>query len=546
MLVPNQPQADHSSAPPPYTSTTALPAERPSSFTIPALRGGDAHFPATAIEPRFSSAAVYFDDRPCTIPYPTHILNLTMSFSPRSTRDEFPFPQPGEQYQSRDVSIDDWNTFLNYLLPVDTDPANDKSRLSRSRSKDASRDRDRIEAVLAEWHEGFFGPRGIQIGARFPTASLLDTSPPPPFTSTVDVGYHPEAGRSADQKASIPRDSQMPTQPPMSYGQSSMQWARHNLVGTRLGSGPLGRLLSGNSIQNPSLQDDFQSRLERNRHGMRERRGRSPSSSSTSSSSSSSSSGIGFGGRGFHHRGGHHRGGHRGGRHHGRGRHHHRRRSSSSSSSSSSGSSVSFSSSDFSSVDADDVRRLFVAIRQNLNNKVYLMNAVRQFKNEIRQTKQQHRDASRGMRHMSKEQRKQLKGQAKGMKAELKSVVKEARAVRKADRKVWKAERKIQRAQHRAEKRGMNAHEMNNKAVLKAEAKALKAQMRAVEANKLVREKAMEGEERAKSQKERELQGLSRAETAEHEKEQDLMERTRSLGLHDNEKQASGTCAQNE
>ncbi|KAI4167939.1 MAG: hypothetical protein LQ343_006809 [Gyalolechia ehrenbergii] len=537
MPVPNPSPADQSSAPPPYTSTTNLGTERPNSSSISGLRGGDAQSPLTAMEPHFSSAAVYFDDRPCTTQYPSHILNHTITFSPSTKREDFPFPQPEDQYKSRDVSFIDWNTFLNYLLPIDVNAVHERSRLGRSRSKDACKDRDRIEAVLAEWHEGFFGPRGIRIEAWFHAASHLETSPPPPFTSTVDVGYHTEASQSANQRPSMPLQPQMPSQTRMPSGQSPTQWARDNILETRLGSGLLGRLLSGNGKQNPTLQDDFRSWRERHKHDMRVRRGRSSSSSSTSLSSSSSSPDSEYGGRGAHHRRGRH-----GSRHHGHGTHHHGhgdgRRRCRSSSTSSSTSTRSTASLDFSRVDADEVRRSFVAMRQHLNNKTHLSTAVRQFKNEIRQSKRQHRDVSSGMRKMSKEQRHQLKAQGKGMKAELKSLVKEARAVRKADRKVRKAERKTQRARRRADRRGMDAHDLNHKAVAKAE--------QAIEANRMAGEKATEGKERAMAQEDREMHSLRRPEPVVHTAEQDLTGRTRYLGLDDTKKQASGVCPQNE
>ncbi|KAL8937194.1 MAG: hypothetical protein Q9211_003806 [Gyalolechia sp. 1 TL-2023] len=526
MLVPNPSQTDHSSAPPPYTSAVTLLVERPNTSISTGHRGGDAQSSMLANDSLFSSAATYFRDRPSTNQYPSYVLTHTLPFSPNTARDDLSFPQPEDQYQSRDVSLNDWNTFLNYLLPVDLDPVREKSGLGRSRKKDAFRGRDRIEAVLAEWHEGFFGPRGIQIEARFPAASRLETSPPPPFTSTVDVGHHPEAGH---QRTPMSPQPPMPSQSPMSYGQSTLQWARGNLVGTRLGSGPLGRLLSGNSNQDAGLQAEFRSRPVRHIHDMRERRGRSLSSSSTSSSSSSSSSDSGHGGRGGHHRGGHRGDCHYGRHHHGHREHRRRRRSSSSSSSCSSRFSASLSSSELSGVDADEVRRSFVAMRQNLNNKAYLSTAVRQLKTGIRHSKRQHRDGSHDMRNMSKEQRHRIKAQGKGLKAELKSLVKEARAVRKADRKIRKAKRKAQRAHCKADKRGMNANDIYQIAVAKAEAKALKAQRRAVEANQAARGRAIEHEEGAKAQEVREWHSVMRPGSDQQTAERGLVEGTKSL-----------------
>ena len=543
MLITNPSPMDDSHAPPPYTPSSPISEQAPNFPIGTGLRGGDAHLPSRPDAVHFHSAAAYLQERPCTIQYPSYILNHTLLFPPNATRDDLPFPQPQDQYQSRDVSMEDWDTFVNYLLPTDVDSAGGKGRLGRPRSKDTLRDREVVEAVLAEWHEGFFGPRGIQIDARFPTTSHLETSPPPPFTSTANVGVYPDAGPSTNERAP------MPSQPPLPYGQSPLQWARNNLAGTRLGSGPLGRLLSGNRDQQPGVQDDFRSRRERHRHDMRERRNRSVSSSSTSSSSSSSSSDSGHGAQGGHHRRVHHGGRHhgRGRRRHGHGEHHHRLHRSSSSSSSSSESSVgSMSSSDFSGADANEVRRSFVALRQNLNNKAYLSSAVRQFKNEIRESRRQHHDVSRNMRNMGKDQHRQLKAQRKGMKAELKSLVKEARAMRKADRKVRKAERKSQRAHRRAERRGMDANAISQKAVAKAEAKALKALRKAVKANEAANEKAVEAEERARVHGGRSWDTSRGVEAEDLTRERDLAERTRSLDLNEKTGQETGVCAPNE
>ncbi|KAL9601298.1 MAG: hypothetical protein Q9219_002593 [cf. Caloplaca sp. 3 TL-2023] len=540
---------EDSSIPPPYTPTSAHSADLSDGLLSAGLRGGDAQPSLSMDDPLVSSAVVYFLERPCTVQGSSHVLNHALVFSPSSTRDDFPFPQPEDQYRSRDVTLEDWNTFLNYLLPIDRQPIDGKAGIGRLRSKDTLRDRDRIETVLDEWHQGFFEPRGIRFEARFSTDSHLEMSPPPPFTSTADVGFYPQESQSANRGVSMP--SQQPTfhQPGAAYGPSPLQWARNNLANTRLGNGPLSRLLSGNKDQHIDFQPDFRSCRGRHKHDMREGRGRSSSSSSTSSSSSSASSGSGHGGRGFHHGGGH-RGG---GRHRGRGRHHHHHgwhhhghRSPSSSSSSSSSSCASISSSDFSGADADEIRRSFVALRENLHNKAYLSTAIRQFKNEIRQSRRQHHDVSRSLRETSKEHHHQLKAQRKGMKAELKtelkSLVKEARAVRKADRKVRKAERKAQRAHRKAEKRGTDANAHRQEASAKAEATALKAQKKAIKVGEMTEEKVRAAEERARAEVDRKGNDSSRPELVQSTRDEGLVHRTRSLGVDNTKKQENGVC----
>ncbi|KAI4136687.1 MAG: hypothetical protein L6R39_007663, partial [Caloplaca ligustica] len=350
MLVPNPLQADNYPAPPPYTPSSRGFGER---YEYPTSTELDPIPHTTANGHQFSSAAAYFQERPCTLPYLSCILEHALVFSSNTTRDDLLFPQPADQYESRGVSLEDWNTFVNYLFPVDVNPTNGKGRPSRPRSNDVLRDRDRVEAVLAEWHEGFFGPRGIRIQAHIPSASCTDTMPPPPFTSTANVGFYPEAGSSANQGAPVPSEpSQPPTpvqprvppQPPLPYGQSPLQWAHNNTAGTRHPSGPLGWLLSGvGGQQQPGLHEGIRSGGDRHGHEVHERRGRSPSSSSSSSSSSASSI-------------------------------------------------ASISSSDFLAAEADEIRRSLALFRQNLAQKAELKAAVRQFRHQIRQNKRQHHD----------------------------------------------------------------------------------------------------------------------------------------------------------
>ncbi|KAL8688548.1 MAG: hypothetical protein Q9224_004855, partial [Gallowayella concinna] len=466
MLLPTQSQ--DSLPPPPYTSTPIFSSESTDSPFRSSLRGGDAQPSTTLRNHSFESATPFFEDRPCTVQYPSYVLKHVLHVYPDTTRDHLAFPQPGEQWLSRDVSLHDWNTFLNYLLPVDAASSNTKGTLIPQGSRDLSADRDRIDVVLADWHEGFFGPRGIQIEARFPAdSSSSDMPPPPPFTSSVNLPYHhPEADALLNQGKPLPsRSSETGTssQPPIPAGQSALQWARTTPAGTMFEFGPLARLLSNNRDQKLPSREDFRSRRERHGHEVRERRGRSSSSSSTASDSHAD-------GRRRHHMGGRHR----------------RRRSSRSSSSSSLSSSpdssiASISSSDFSGLDLGQIRHSLATLRADPDRKAQLSATVRQFKSELRQSRRQHRDSARGMRNETKGLKGELKAQRKEIKAELKSFIKDARAAHKADRKVRKAERKAGRAQRRAERRGTGAHAKGVKKVAKAEAKAVKAQSRVIE-----------------------------------------------------------------
>ncbi|KAL8694732.1 MAG: hypothetical protein Q9218_000658 [Villophora microphyllina] len=198
MLIPSLPQAEESLSPPPYTPTSSISAEAPDGILETSLRGGDVHPSFVEDNYQFQSAWAYFEDRPCTVQYPSYLLHYPLTFPLNPTRDDFAFPQPEDRYHSRDVLERDWDTFLNYLLPPEIDPMNSKGGLGRPRSKGALRNQDRIEAVLAEWHDGFFAPRGIRLEAHFPASYHRATTPPPPFTSTANVAYYPEVRSSSD------------------------------------------------------------------------------------------------------------------------------------------------------------------------------------------------------------------------------------------------------------------------------------------------------------------------------------------------------------
>jgi hypothetical protein len=144
-----------------------------------------------------SSAAAYFESRPpqnqVVAPAVIHAINITSSTKP----SDLPYP---EAWQVKDVTEQDWATFINYLIPdhafgVNNDVAERKLRAElidarmhslnlgeedRSRTNmdevDAqldplrqpqspgSLDRlNRVQATISEWNEGFFKPRGIQI-----------------------------------------------------------------------------------------------------------------------------------------------------------------------------------------------------------------------------------------------------------------------------------------------------------------------------------------------------------------------------------------------
>ncbi|TVY24343.1 hypothetical protein LHYA1_G006369 [Lachnellula hyalina] len=154
-----------------------------------------------------SSAAVYFESRPVHGQSPAHAMTYNLTITPRTRPEELPYPQG---WAIRDVTEQDWQTFVNYLLPdhiaaVNNDvadrkfqqelveermhqlslgPGDDRSRADIS-EVDAQLDPLRIPlsprsteshsatfAMIAEWNDGFFKPRGIEIAINEPKTQV--------------------------------------------------------------------------------------------------------------------------------------------------------------------------------------------------------------------------------------------------------------------------------------------------------------------------------------------------------------------------------------
>ncbi|KAI9849270.1 MAG: hypothetical protein M1837_004729 [Sclerophora amabilis] len=156
-----------------------------------------------------SSSMPYLETRPLTVRRPSNTCTHHMTLFPSSRPDDLTFPEPEHLWLARDVTQIDWMTFLNYLLPHHHADANaqiadrklrqeleavdsrsssgdnspqqstselrsaqieelrglqesDEKRQLSSANFDADR-RQRIGAVVAEWNEVFFLPRGLKV-----------------------------------------------------------------------------------------------------------------------------------------------------------------------------------------------------------------------------------------------------------------------------------------------------------------------------------------------------------------------------------------------
>ncbi|KAL2011711.1 hypothetical protein VTN00DRAFT_4429 [Thermoascus crustaceus] len=130
----------------------------------------------------FASAAGFFEERP---PPPivdqdeVEILQHQMTIYPRSQAKDFPRRprcwNPRADGTETEITQQDWDTFLNFLFPPHLGPAASSAHLPRRVRAEVARDRKdrpqetdeereaRIAAVIAEWNQGFFLPRGTCI-----------------------------------------------------------------------------------------------------------------------------------------------------------------------------------------------------------------------------------------------------------------------------------------------------------------------------------------------------------------------------------------------
>jgi hypothetical protein len=148
-----------------------------------------------------ASAAAYFDSRPSHIrtsgPPTIHSIAVTATTAPR----DLPYPQPVEDFFAKDLTQQDWATFVNYLLPDYAGSTNNSvadrklkaelvdDRMQRLTLEEGDRSNMDLSQVTAQlgilrspttriadseferkvrvtietWNDGFFTPRGIKI-----------------------------------------------------------------------------------------------------------------------------------------------------------------------------------------------------------------------------------------------------------------------------------------------------------------------------------------------------------------------------------------------
>ena len=242
MRVPLTPDDDEP-PPPPYTARD-LPSSSPTpgsqeGVEMPirtSLRGGYMRpSPQSQVShgSDISSAAAYFENRPYDQGPALERagLNLntfehTIAFVSGMSREDIGFPHPPDIYFNRDILYDDWVTFTNFLFPPPGYPLSEKtdkaekgksgrSEERRSFSHEDTPDRCRhIRTVIAEWNEGFFGPRQVRILAQFgPTRSpVRSESSAAPERTSHEEDIHSESDDDLNATREAPSISR-PTEP---------------------------------------------------------------------------------------------------------------------------------------------------------------------------------------------------------------------------------------------------------------------------------------------------------------------------------------------
>lgn len=196
---------NHDPPPPPYSETDiySQPGNPPSTGpSSRARRADDAVSSSTedvqytppltptttqsvAAEPR-PAVAAFFDSRPAPWSAPSERIEHTVTINAGTSPQDL---TPHSDFAARDVSEQDWRTFVNFLLPdhaarsneavadrklrAESDagsssPGDAQAQLGSIRSDDGSQSqsappREDIERTVEEWNTFFFGPRGISI-----------------------------------------------------------------------------------------------------------------------------------------------------------------------------------------------------------------------------------------------------------------------------------------------------------------------------------------------------------------------------------------------
>ncbi|KAI1187269.1 hypothetical protein F5B17DRAFT_325874 [Nemania serpens] len=202
-----------------------------------------------------ASAQAYFDSRPPNRSSESNV-TIALEIRPDATPSDFPYPK---QAHGRDVTEQDWQTFINYLIPGHAASANSriidrKMRMagdaqpffatdnivetqfaSLKLSESASVSLQNIDAVVREWNHGFFEPRGITISQASPAGPAIEAQTPRTDTARANAA-------GAEQARPQPQQSSSWWRSPFSFADSnngSLRIGPLHIDGDRVELGPL-------------------------------------------------------------------------------------------------------------------------------------------------------------------------------------------------------------------------------------------------------------------------------------------------------------------
>lgn len=187
--------------------------------------------PTDALQGDFntSSARLYFESRPLLHRARSGTFSHEITIKPDSKPDDLPYLP---EFADRDITTQDWATFVNYVIPHHIDVsnglvANEKMKAEvldermRRLTLDAPRDMSALDAqlnnlqpsqldlsnpqasdlaaIVDEWNAGFFDPRGVHI-----MASVLVPDPPVVLPEAVTEEEPRPRGWQADRSCARP------------------------------------------------------------------------------------------------------------------------------------------------------------------------------------------------------------------------------------------------------------------------------------------------------------------------------------------------------
>ncbi|KAI1462524.1 hypothetical protein F4805DRAFT_452351 [Annulohypoxylon moriforme] len=190
------------------------------------------NFPGVDDYRSIDSARSYFESRPTFVNRPPgQNLVTSLAITDNASPENFPYPGWASEH---DTTEQDWQTFLNYLLPehaarsnsqtidrklqAENDAESSKSERSiaeaqlgqiKSSSNLPLRPSHDIDTMVREWNDGFFGPRGVTI-QRSPYSSRNVSETPATEDPPTSV---PEPQPQSQSQEQAPRSRWNPFRP---------------------------------------------------------------------------------------------------------------------------------------------------------------------------------------------------------------------------------------------------------------------------------------------------------------------------------------------